>query len=334
MNKTIRISEQPVSDRHDITLMDGRTLSCVLKPEQPIRVKPDTLRIDTTGQYFVIGGKQPYNPPETLLERGLASFGRRIFRENAWLLYGNAKRILTTGTMFLTPLKVSNNLAYFGTNGLKNPTVGVYIEWWMNYPNVSTLREGLIWQFAGSPLSGTNSCSVITPENRKITVHTRPFSDIWRSFMAVNTRYTEAKQRCEAYTLEELLILLRGVEYGEYLDEIRQEEIDLTVLYNNKPARHGYDASKRAKSNRRTLMQTKWRQIVNFHDLFQYKEREVERIKNESDRKQYLQALHSLAEFATESMETLYGRNIMDISLDETISFAKYKKSQMNVTDE
>ena len=35
MNKTNSISEQPVNDRLDITLMDGRTLSCVLKSEQP-----------------------------------------------------------------------------------------------------------------------------------------------------------------------------------------------------------------------------------------------------------------------------------------------------------
>ena len=165
-------------------------------------------------------------------------------------------------------------------------------------------------------------------------MHPSPFTDVWRSFTEVNTRYTEAKQRCEAYTLEETLILLLGEEYREYLDETRQEEIDLTVLYDNKPARNGYDASKRAKSNRHTLMQIIWRQIVDFHDLFIYKEQEVERLKDTGDRKQYLEALHSLAEFASQSMEILYGRNVTGISLNETIGFAKHKKSQLDGTDE
>jgi hypothetical protein len=32
-----------------------------------------------------------------------------------------------------------------------------------------------------------------------------PFIDIWRTFMEINTRYTEAKQIYQAYTLEETL---------------------------------------------------------------------------------------------------------------------------------
>lgn len=327
MNKTANASEQSLSDHLDITLMDGRILSCPLKDEQPDTIKSDSIHIDTTGQFLVIGRKQAYNPPESILERGLSRFNRRIFWGNAWLLYENADKILADGRMFLTPLKVFNNLAYFGTNGLKNPTVGIYIEWWLHCPKASVLPEGLIWYFAGSPLSGNNSCCVITPDNRNITMHPRQFSDIWRSFPAVNTRYTEAKQRCKAYSLEELLILLRGEEYREYLDETRQEEVDLTFLYDNKPARNGYEASKRANSYRRTLMQTKWKQIVDFHELFLLKEREMESLKNTGERKEYLAALHSLAEFATESIEILYGRNVLGISISETICFAKKIKT-------
>lgn len=315
----------------NITLLNGRQLHCTLRAEQPYRIKPDSVHFDTTGQYLVFEGKQPYNPPESIQERGLACFNRRIFRENAWLLYENADKILADSRMFLTPVQVHNNLAYFGTNGLKNPTVGVYIEWWLHYSKISVLPDGLIWHFAGSPLSGTNSCGVVTPQNEKMKVHPSPFSDIWRSFIEVNTRYTEAKHRCEAYTLEELLLLLRGEEYREYLNGTRQEEIDITILYNNKPTRKGYNATKSARSNRRTLMQTKWKQIVDFHNLFLYKERKVERLKNTGDRKQYLEALHSLAEFATVSMKILYGRNVMDISLSETICFAKHKKSHKSI---
>lgn len=328
MNNATTIFDQPLSDRLDITLLDGRTLSCILKSDQPHTIEGDRVRLDTSGQYLVIGGNKPYLPPESLLERGLNCFNRRIFWENAWLLYKNSDNILTDSRMFLSPLKAHNNLAYFGTNGLKDPTVGVYIEWWLHYPEISVLPEGLIWHFAGSPLSGTNSCGIVTPENRKMTMHSRPFRDIWRSFIEVNTRYTVAKQRCETYALEDVIILLRGEEYRNYLNETRQEEIDLTILYNNQPARNGNDASKNAKSRRRTLMQTKWKQIMDFYSLFLLKESEAESLKSSGNRKQYLETLHSLAQFAKESMEILYGRNVMGISLSETVGFAKYKKSQ------
>ena len=182
MNKTIFLSAQSASDRLGITLIDGRILSCFLKNEQS--------RISH--------------------RRGDADFNRRLFRENAWLLLENADKILADSRMFLTPLQVGNNLAYIGTAGLEDPTVGVYIEWWLHYPEASRLPEGLIWYFAGSPLSGMNSCSAVTPENEAITVHPRPFRDIWQSFIEVNTRYSEAKLLCEAYTLEELIGELRG----------------------------------------------------------------------------------------------------------------------------
>lgn len=215
MNKTNSISEQPVNDRLDITLMDGRTLSCVLKSEQPKEIKGDVFQLDTTGQYLTMGEKR--KPVEESEEKKAARrYNYRLFTENAWFLFNNAERIFNDSRMFFAPVNIENHLAYIGTNGFKDPTLGVYLEWWLNYGNASIDANGnLVWYISGSPLSGCNACSSVTLDGKQVPIeqHTR-FSDIWRSFRDVNNRYNEAKQRCEAYTLEEVLRKLQEEAYN------------------------------------------------------------------------------------------------------------------------
>ena len=65
---------------------------------------------------------------------------------------------------------------------------------------------------AGSPLSGSNSCSAVNREGKTFTVRfITPFSDIWRSFMEINSRYADLKELYpeSAYTLEETIEKLR-----------------------------------------------------------------------------------------------------------------------------
>lgn len=215
MNKTNSISEQPVNDRLDITLMDGRTLSCVLKSEQPKEIKADAFQLDTTGQYLTMGEKR--KPVEESEEKKEARrYNYRLFTENAWFLFNNAERIFNNSRMFFAPVNIENHLAYIGTNGFKDPTLGVYLEWWLNCGDASIDANGnLVWYISGSPLSGCNACSSVTLEGKQVPIeqHTR-FSDIWRSFRDVNNRYNEAKQRCEAYTLEEVLRKLQEEAYN------------------------------------------------------------------------------------------------------------------------
>lgn len=52
MNKNATISGQSLPDRLEITLIDGGTLSCALKAEQPDTIKSDSIRIDTVGIYI------------------------------------------------------------------------------------------------------------------------------------------------------------------------------------------------------------------------------------------------------------------------------------------
>lgn len=60
---------------------------------------------------------------------------RKLFEENAFLLFENSKRILSDSRMFLCPIPLKNNFI-----GMKNRTLGVYIEWWMKFEQTRTAR--------------------------------------------------------------------------------------------------------------------------------------------------------------------------------------------------
>ncbi len=207
-----------------ITLIDGRELVCNLKPEQPDRVVTDHLQLDTTGQYLSLSSKKPILP-STDADAVERMYAHQVFTENAWLFLENCESIFCNSRMFLAPVKVQNGLAYTGTSGLRHPTLGIYLEWWKNHEKAAIDANGnLVWYISGSPLSGSNCCCSVAPDGKITNIaHRTKFLDIWRSFMEVNNRYTEAKQRCEAYTLEEVIIELRGEEYRNRLVDIRKE---------------------------------------------------------------------------------------------------------------
>lgn len=138
---------------------------------------------------------------------------RRLFIENAFFLYEHREQILSDSRMFLSPVAVENGLAYTGKSGFRNPTLGVYIEWWMNCEGA--LRRGddrvrsLVYYLAGSPLSGMNGCSAIREDGKSEKVKLTPFSEYWRPFMQINTRYDKAKSYYRAYTLQQVIDLLK-----------------------------------------------------------------------------------------------------------------------------
>ena len=61
---------------------------------------------------------------------------RKLFEENAFFLFKNRERILADSRMFI-PLK--NNFI-----GMKNRTLGVYIEWWMKFEQTRTARLAMM----------------------------------------------------------------------------------------------------------------------------------------------------------------------------------------------
>lgn len=139
----------------------------------------------------------------------------KLFTDNAFYLLAHRDRILSDSRMFLCQIAVKSGLMYSGSSGFQNPTLGVYLEWWRECPNAMiTDKDGtrsLIFYLAGSPLSGANWSKRVDESGDIHNVRpSYPFISQWRSFIGINTRYTDAKRRHQAYSLEEVLKILHA----------------------------------------------------------------------------------------------------------------------------
>lgn len=136
----------------------------------------------------------------------------KLFTDNAFYLLAHIERILSDSRMFLCQVPSKSGLMYSGYSGFQKPTLGIYLEWWRNCPNAMiTDKDGtrsLVFHLAGSPLSGANWCKSVDENGEIHQVKFNSFISHWRPFVGINTRYTNAKQRYQAYSLEEVLDIL------------------------------------------------------------------------------------------------------------------------------
>ena len=196
---------------HYIELIDGTRIEAFPKAVQPETIKEDKFVLDTTGEYLQVGSRK--RMPKRTAERDIIAQQRgELLCRNLHRLIAESDKILADSKMFLAPVPIHNGLAYFGTSGFQNPTLGVYIEWWRHHKCAWVIdefgeKQPLIY-IAGSPLSGANKCAYVGAEGMSYGVSVTNFAPVWQSFMNVNTRYTEAKQRYDAYTLEEVVEIL------------------------------------------------------------------------------------------------------------------------------
>lgn len=204
------ISEFP---ENSIVLLNGKELSCYPKAEATAENVDDNLELDTTGRYLVIGNRCKAKATEEEQESKTT-----LFTDNAFLFYRNIHRIFSDSRMFLAPVPIQNGMAYTGTSGFHTPTLGVYLEWWLNC-EVDMTKDGkgkdaLTFHIAGSPLSGANHCSCVYPDGTIKGISHYPFRSVWSMFMKINKRYAEAKAKYEAYSLEEVVEILKGYNNG------------------------------------------------------------------------------------------------------------------------
>ena len=201
------------TDNHSIptiALLDGHELPCYPK-EEPDTPIDNSMKFDTSGQYLTIGRKKPAVRPVPPEEKRAV----KLFTDHAFFFLNHRERILSDSHMFLAPVAVNNHLAYFGTSGFQNPTLGVYLEWWLICEHAAIKGDTpdecwLVYFIAGSPLSGANSCGIVNPQGEcKTTNLGGAFPKVWQSFVKINTRYDKAKASYEAYTLEEVVELLK-----------------------------------------------------------------------------------------------------------------------------
>ena len=196
-----------------IVLLDGTILDCYPKASPSCSHLDNSLKLDTTGEYLRIGKHSSKSGKQ---KKEACSAEEMLFLQHAFLFYRNMHRILSDSRMFLAPVPVRSGLAYIGTSGFQHPTLGVYAEWWSNCELDMTKdakgRDALTYYIAGSPLSGGNHCNCVYPDGRTKDITHYPFRLVWTSFAKINTRYDEAKEKYEAYTLQEVVDLLSASE--------------------------------------------------------------------------------------------------------------------------
>lgn len=197
--------------KNAIVLLDGTELKCYPKADQPQVIKEDGMALDTTGEYFAVGRRKVKPKNEEKQEMESADVLRKYFLLRAVDFLNHAERILSDSRMFLAPVPISNGLAYTGTSGFRGPTLGVFIEWWLHYKGSSVEENGrklLTVSFAGSPLSGMNTCSRVDSEGVSFKGSASSFGATWFTFMTINTRYAKAKKIYQSYSLYEVGDLL------------------------------------------------------------------------------------------------------------------------------
>lgn len=273
----------------------------------------------------------------------------RLFPENAWTIYNNADKILNDTRMFFAPVNIRNGVAYIGDKPFEKPTVGIYLEWWMKYPETSIDRDGnLIWFISGSPLSGANASMSVSPSGMCYKVEETPhLNEIMRSFSTVNHSYDKQKQEIEPYTFEEVLTILRGKEYGNTIKNIQEELNLLSRLYDH---REGYDSSRIIKSSQRTTLQRLRKPIMEFFDDYSLVEKGMYKLKEEYEEKlkglrekypdegaefyiqqsaaiyPYLASLRVLVSMVESFMADTFGRNPNKLDFIDVIRWARREK--------
>lgn len=346
-----------------MTLTDGREITVYLKADQPAEIKSDDLALDTTGVYLRISRKKPKSMDESIYYKARRKYNFNILAENAWLLFNRAEEIFADSRMFLAPVNIVNGLAYTGTGGLQNPTLGVYLEWWLGGGAAVDAKGNLVGYISGSPLSGANCCMSFTPEGKmvKMAQHT-PFSAVWGGFMKVNRYYTEAKQLYEAYTIEEVLVKLRGEGYRFRIVEIWHEAIQSVMLSEKNVLQRAYNAltkrfEKHLTTNKRLQLDSHRDRILAFFSQYTLMEQEMkpihdkylkelaalkqklrgegvfpEYIKRKGEiARDYRERKRCLSDFANNFMYEMLGNNPNEIRLENILKYARRQlKKQAN----
>lgn len=130
---------------------------------------------------------------------------QRLFTDNAFMLLEEQEHIMSDSRLFLAQVPIESGLAYVGSGGFRNPTLGVYIEWWLNCPYSSVEdrngRKWLVYKLAGSPLSGCNCCGLVDQDGNVKKEQLPHFHDAFHSFININQRYKEAKSKYYGFSL-------------------------------------------------------------------------------------------------------------------------------------
>lgn len=191
-----------------IQLLNGTVLDCY-PLEEPVDKVDNKLKLDTTGTYLVVGREKPTEAPQSNEEK---EEEKKLFLNNAFRFLQYRDRIMSDSRMFLSPVPIQSGMAYTGTSGFQRPTLGIYLEWWLDcerglFCDKNGIKK-LVCRLAGSPLSGSNRCDVVDENGIMETLALPSFRSMWQTFIEINCRYDEAKDLYQTYTLKQVVEIL------------------------------------------------------------------------------------------------------------------------------
>jgi len=195
----------------------------------------------------------------------------KLFTDNAFYLLAHKDRIMSDSRMFLCQVEVRSGLYYTGTSGFKNPTIGVYLEWWNLCDNAMQKDEHdeirLVYYLSGSPMSGRNNSAVVYGNGRTEKVSLASFKSYWPLFIDINSRYENAKKSYQAYSLQQVLDILHQEDEGnsDYACTIETEMMKKEVMR--------LSSQLEQTVRERNLWHEKYNQL-----MLQYKDKEVRQL--------------------------------------------------------
>lgn len=242
-----------------IVLLDGRVVDCYPRADLAFGEKPiDSKPVKTDKE----------------MEADMARFIK-----NAFFFLANKERILTDSRMFLCPVPIQCGMSI---SGFENPTLGIYIQWWERCVGAMRTdkkgRRSLLYKLSGSSFSGHNSCGEVYEDGSTKNVELRPFWDYGKSFIHINNTYKSAKQKYQAYSLQQVLDILDHEEegdcgYAHTINQQMQSHAITTLNYlisgmkiRNEELAHRYEELEKALFDER---------VLHFYDRYKDMERRI-----------------------------------------------------------
>lgn len=136
---------------------------------------------------------------------------QKIFLNNAFLFFKNRNRILSDKRMSLCRVPFQNGVFQSDMTGFGNPTLGTYLNWWLNCESAIILKEDesewLIYRFSGTALDGTNKCDIVNGRGETDRISIMAFTSLWLSFASYDDGCYD-DDFMEPYSLKEIIDIL------------------------------------------------------------------------------------------------------------------------------
>ena len=321
-------------ENEKITLLNGKSLICLndskrQQVSQPVKYLEDMSNVD-------------------------------VFKYFANFLLENADKIMSDSRMFFCPIYSQVFSPFFK----RRPTLGTFIEWWLEYPEFSRDKNGNpIFCISGNPMTGSHACYSVSKSGYAGIVKENKFKDILKSFGHVNSLYKEAKDYCEFYQLNEVLKILCGDKYELYLELIRTQNRlqNLTGYYKELEGKYSIISHKLNRvmdENRMLQLNYHKDEILKFYSEYKPKADERDRKFNEYiKQKQELKKKYKFREISAEEyhkatyyayeqyksdidnslydlsdkfLNETFGKNPNEITVDDLIRFAEKQPIRRN----